>query len=100
MLDKLEDVERRYLDLEDRLIDPAVMGNRQDFARLAKERSDLVPIVAAYREWKKIGQEIEGHRALLELSDPDIRELAKEELPALRQRSDELAERLRILLLP
>ena len=100
MLDKLADVERRYVDLEERLIDPAVMDNRRDFARLAKERADLEPIVAAYRDWKKLNQEIEGHRSLLESGDADIRELAKQELPALREQVEALERRLRLLLLP
>jgi peptide chain release factor 1 len=100
MLQKLEDVERRYLELEDRLVDPELLANRKDFARLAKERSEIEPIVVAYREWKKLSREIEGHRSLLEAGDPEIRELAKEELPVLRQRCAALEERLRILLLP
>ncbi len=100
MLQKLEDVERRYVELEDQLVDPKVLANRKDFARLAKERADLGPIVAAYREWKKLRHEIEGHQSLLEAGEAEIRELAKEELPALRQRSEELEDRLKILLLP
>jgi len=100
MLDKLADVERRYRDLEDRLIDPAVMGSRKDFARLAKERADLEPIVATYRDWKKLSQEIEGHRSLIESGDVEVRELAKAELPELRERVVALEEQLRILLLP
>ena len=100
MLDKLADVERRYVDLEERLIDPSIMGSRKDFARLAKERADLEPIVKAYRDWKKITQEVEGHRSLLESGDADIRELAKQELPGLREQVETLEQRLRLLLLP
>jgi peptide chain release factor 1 len=100
MLDKLADVERRYVDLEERLIDPSVMGNRKDFARLAKERADLEPIVHAYRDWKKVTQEVEGHRSLLESGDDEIRDLAKQELPALREQVEVLEQRLRLLLLP
>jgi len=100
MLDKLADVERRYVDLEERLIDPSVMGSRKDFARLAKERADLEPIVNAYRAWKKLTQEVDGHRSLLESTDADIRELAKQELPALREQVEALEQRLRLLLLP
>ncbi len=44
MLQKLEEVERRYVDLERTLLDPAVFNNRKEFARLSKERSDLEPI--------------------------------------------------------
>jgi peptide chain release factor 1 len=100
MLDKLADVERRYRDLEERLIDPAVLGSRKDFARMAKERADLEPIVAAYRDWKKLTQEIEGHRSLIESGDGEVRELAKAELPELRARVEVLERQLRLLLLP
>ena len=47
MFQKLEDVERRYVELETALVDPATIGHRKDYARLAKERSDLEEIVAA-----------------------------------------------------
>ena len=100
MLQKLEDVVRRYEELEEQLFDPDVIGNRKEFAKLAKERAALDPIVACYRQWKKLGQELEGHRALLEGGDAEIRELAKQELPAMRARSEELEEQLRMLLLP
>jgi peptide chain release factor 1 len=100
MLDKLADVERRYVDLEERLIDPSLLGSSKDFARLAKERADLEPIVAAYREWRKLTQEIDGHRSLLESSEADVRQLAKEELPAMRERLETLEQRLKLLLLP
>ena len=46
MLDKLADVERRFIDLEERLIDPSIADRRKDFARLAKERADLEHHVA------------------------------------------------------
>ena len=100
MLNKLEDVERRYVDLEERLVDPSVMGSRKDYARLAKERADLEPIVDAYREWKKLSRDLDGHKQLLESGDVDVRELAKAELPALRAQCEALDQRLRILLLP
>ncbi|MGD9764570.1 MAG: peptide chain release factor 1 [Candidatus Binatia bacterium] len=100
MLDKLEDVERRYVDVEERLADPSVTGSRKDFARLAKERADLEPIVAAYRAWKNLTHDLEGHKQLLESTDGDVRELAKAELPALRAQCEDLEQRLKILLLP
>jgi peptide chain release factor 1 len=100
MLQKLAEVERRYVELEGLLIDPDVIGNRKEFAKFAKERADLEEIVASYRLWKKLGQEIDGHRLLLEGGDPEIRDLAKQELPGLRARSEELEQRLKLLLLP
>jgi peptide chain release factor 1 len=67
---------------------------------LAKERAELEEIVARFREWRKIEQEIENNRELLQEDEEAIRELAKEELNTLRQRKDELEKRLKILILP
>lgn len=100
MLEKLEEVDRRYSELEDLLVDPSTLGNRKDFARLAKERSDLEDIVRCYRQWKKLNADIEEHKSLLEGNDPELRELAKAELPQLREQSESLEARLTILLLP
>jgi peptide chain release factor 1 len=100
MLQKLEEVDRRYAELELLLVDPSVLGNRKDFAKLAKERSDLEQIVQCYREWKRLSAEVEEHRSLLEGTDADLRELAKAELPQLKDQCEALEARLKILLLP
>ena len=100
MLDKLEDVERRYLVLEERLQDPAVAASGKEFTRVANERAELEPIVATYREWKAVAHDLEGTKQLLEASDADLRELAKAELPELRARCEALEQRLTVLLLP
>jgi peptide chain release factor 1 len=100
MLDKLQDVERRFQELEGLLVDPAVIGNRKEYAKLAKERSDLEQIVERYRDWKRLSAEIDGHKQLLDESDPEVRDLAKAELPEMRQRLEGIEEELKRLLLP
>jgi len=100
MFQRLEEVDRRYTELEALLVDPAVLANRRDFAKLAKERADLEEIVGTFRQLRKLHHEIEGHKSLLEGSDPEIRELVKAELPALRQQCEALEARLKLLLLP
>jgi len=100
MLRKLEDVERRYSEIEGQLADPDVLANQKGFGRLAKERSDLEPIVRTYRVWKKVCADIDGLRELLEASDEELRELAKQELPVLKSRAAELEAELQVLLLP
>jgi peptide chain release factor 1 len=82
------------------LADPTVLANRKDFARLAKERSDLEELVATYRHWKKLREDIEEHKALLDGADLELRDMAKAELPELRQRAEEVEARLKLLLLP
>jgi peptide chain release factor 1 len=100
MLQKLEDVERRYCELETLLADPTVLANRKDFARFAKERADLAEIVETYRGWKRLQREIDEHKSLLDGPDVELRELAKAELPDLRHRAEAAEARLKVLLLP
>ena len=100
MFQKLEDVERRYVELEAALVDPATIGNRKEYARVSKERAGLEEIVRRFREWKRLSAEVDGHKALLEEADADIRELVKAELPALREQLAALEDDLKRLLLP
>ncbi|MBI1815559.1 MAG: peptide chain release factor 1 [Deltaproteobacteria bacterium] len=100
MLQKLEDVERRYVELERKLVDPELIANRKEYARLGKERADIEELVARYREWKLLRDEVEDHRALLDDADPEMRDMAKTELPGLRERLVAIEEQLRVLLLP
>jgi len=100
MLAKLTEVEKRYQEIESLLVDPAVLANRKEYARLAKERADLEEIVRCFREWRRVEEEIEENKALLEDADAELRELAKAELPVLRARRAELEDRLRELLIP
>ena len=100
MLDKLAEVEKRYLELEGMMSDPQLLGHQREYSKVAKERSELEEIVACYREWRKVEREIHDNRQLLEETDEAMRELAKEELIALRERREGLEERLKILILP
>ena len=100
MLDKLAEVEKRYEQLERLLSDPQLLNKQREYSKVAKERSELEEIVSCYREWRKIEQEIQENRELLDEKDEAIRELAKEEMSVLRARKDELENRLKILILP
>jgi len=100
MLDKLVEVEKRYEQLERLLSDPQLLNKQREYSKVAKERSELEEIVSCYREWRKIEQEIQENRELLNEKDDAIRELAKEEMSVLRVRKDELEKRLKILILP
>ena len=100
MLDKLADVEKRYHELEAMLGDPVVIANRKEFVRLARERSGLEGVVEAYRAWKKLAAEDRDLAALVEDADPELREMARAELPALRARKEAVEGDLRTLLLP
>jgi peptide chain release factor 1 len=100
MLDKLADVEKRFHELEAMLGDPAVIANRKEFVRLSRERSSLEGVIDAYRAWKKLDQESRELAVLLDDSDPELREMARAELPDLRTRLGAVQDDLRVLLLP
>ena len=99
-VDKLRGVEKRYQELEDSLTRPELMNNQNEYRKLAKERSSIEEVVACFREWRKVTQELEDSKALLEDHDPDVRALAQEEQTTLREQYERLENQLRRLLIP
>ena len=100
MLDKLAEVEKRYVELEGKMSDPQLLGHQREYAKLARERSELEEIVLRYREWRKVEHEIQENRQLMEENDEAMRELVKEELTSLRERKEALETKLKFLILP
>jgi peptide chain release factor 1 len=100
MLDKLEEVEKRYMQLETLLSDPSFSGKQREYSKVAKERADLEDLVHCYRDWKKTEQEIRSNQELLEENEEAMRDLVKEEMALLRERKEQLEARLKHLLLP
>jgi peptide chain release factor 1 len=98
MDDKLQEIEQRFERLTADLGNPEVIGDRTRFSQVAKERSQLEPLVEAFREYRQAKQQLDDTRAMAD--DPELRELARAELPALEARASELNEKLKILLLP
>ena len=100
MEEKLQEIEQRFERLTADLGNPEVIGDRGRFSQIAKERSQLEELVETFREYKRAKADLEGNRALLEDADADVRAMAREEMPGLQAKVDELNERLKILLLP
>jgi peptide chain release factor 1 len=100
MLERLQEIERRYEELERLVVDPAVIANRREFAAFGRERAGLEETIACWRERKQLVRDIEEHRELIHDADPEIRALAKSELPALEARLAEIDEELKRLLIP
>ena len=100
MFDKLEAVEKRYQDLDAMLADPEVIGKRAEFLKLSKERADIVELVEAFRDYKKVTADLDANKPLLEEKDPEMRTMAREEAARLAAERDVLVERMRFLLLP
>ena len=98
MFEKIEELERRYQELEAFLADPSVIGNQTEFRKLSREHSDLSALIEAYRRYKKVLAEIDGNRELL--ADPEMKEMAEAELDVLEEQKAELEAEIRLLLLP
>jgi peptide chain release factor 1 len=100
MFERIAEIEARYQELEDKLGDPSLARDPAKLRELTQELASLRELVTAYRLWKQLGVQIEENEQLAADSDPEIRELAKSELDALRERRTGLEAELRKLLIP
>lgn len=101
MFDKLQSAEYRYEEINQKLSDPSVISNNEEYRKLMKEHSELEPIVYKYREYKKIKQDIDEAKELLDQQlDKDFRDMVQEEFDESRKKLEVVEEELQILLLP
>ncbi|HEY4392770.1 MAG TPA: peptide chain release factor 1 [Polyangia bacterium] len=98
MLDKLAGVEARYQELDGMLADPAVLANRQQMQKLAKEHSDLREVVETFRLYRDVSRRAVEARELQK--DPEMRELARQEEVELSDELERLEKQLKTLLMP
>ncbi len=96
MLTRLEEVEKRYIEIEQNLSKPEISPN--EIHQFSKELSDLDEIIGIYRQYRYTLEEIETNQALLK--DKELGELAREEIDGLVKVRDSLENQLRLLLLP
>ena len=100
MLDKLKSAEARYDEVNMKLSDPAVISDNGLYRELMREQKNLTPLIEKYREYKKCEKGFEDAEAALEDSDPELRDMAREEYALNKRLKEELTEELKILLLP
>ena len=98
MLEKLRQIENRYSELESKLADPAYYSDPAVFTKLCREQRELQPVVETYRAYTACQAQIAQAEALLD--DPELHEIAREEIDLSRARCAELEQQLRVLLLP
>ena len=101
MFDHIDELERTYIELEDKVNDPDIIANQEKWRNLMKEYSSIGPVVLKYREFKAASERsAEALELLRENSDDEFKELLKEELEESRELVEKLKEELKILLLP
>lgn len=101
MIDKLEDIKRKYEDIELKLSDPKIISDMKLFKKLNIEFRELEKIVDAYKEYKKILGNIESAKEVLATEkDKDFLDMAKAELEENRLKQEQMEEQIRLLLIP
>jgi peptide chain release factor 1 len=98
MFDKLAAIEAKYEQMTTEMSDPAFQADTAKFRSHSKAVSEMQPLIDAFREYKDVAAQLTATEELLK--DPDMRELAQEELAELQARRDRLVADLKVLLVP
>lgn len=99
--DKLQQVKERYDELNQAMADPAIYDRPREYAELTIEHTQLKELVEDYEEWKSLSDQISGNREVIEVDeDPEITQMAKDEIKELEARRDELEEEIKFKLIP
>ncbi|ADH59967.1 peptide chain release factor 1 [Thermoanaerobacter mathranii subsp. mathranii str. A3] len=100
MIDKLQAIEDRYVELSQKISDPNIISNVGEWRKYVKEHAAIEEIVLKYREYKKVVEDINSTKELLSSDEKELREMAEEELSHLEEKKEELLEEIKILLIP
>lgn len=98
MLQKLEEVEKRYVELESQISNPEIIAQTSKWQQLMKEHSNLIDIVEKYREYKKAVSDLDSAKQMLQ--DKELKELAEIEIEDLKEKLPKIEEELKFLLIP
>ena len=100
LVKKLQAVERKYVELQERLSQPDIFQNPKEFQRLSKELNSLEELYKTYQEYKKALERYGEAKEILLSGDEELKDLAKEEIRELEPLLEELSQKLKLLLLP
>ncbi len=100
MIEKLNEFKTQLEELDQKLANPEVMKDMTTYKSLMQERSHLVPIVEELENLASLTEELKDNEALAKEEDPDIAEMAKEEIPVLKSKIEETEKRCKMLLVP
>ena len=98
MFQKLDDVEKRFEELNKKISDPEIIAKQSEWQKLMKEHAAIVDVVEKYREYKKEKADFEQAKEML--NDKELKELAEMEMDELREKIPKLEEELKFLLIP
>ncbi len=101
MLDKLEQVEARFVKINELLCLPETISDQKKYADLMREIKNLTPLVETYRDYKSTVENINAAKEMLdEHPNKELREMLEEEIEESKLKAEEISEKLKVLLLP
>jgi len=100
MLDKLLQIEEKYENLTELLMDPKVLSVQADVQKYSREHAELQPIVEKIRQYKKVLSDLASTEELLKSGDNELKELAQAELDELKKKKPLLEGELKLMMLP
>ncbi|MBQ2029778.1 MAG: peptide chain release factor 1 [Bacteroidaceae bacterium] len=101
LLEKLDGLTARFEEISTLITDPSVIADQSRYVKLSKEYKDLERLVAARDEYKKLLQNLDESKSLLlNESDPELKEMAREEVQACEERRPQLEEEIKVMLIP
>ena len=100
MIDRLEQMEKRYTELQAQYADPEVLNDHEKYQKVGKALREIETPVEKYRELKQAQQALADAKTMLAETDPDLRAMAEEEIAVLEPKAVALEEELKVLLLP
>ena len=95
---RLEQLAHRLIEIDAMLAEPDIAGDMDRFRKLSRERAELEPVVEAFRAYTGVEADIEAATGML--GDPDMKEMAEDELKQGKARIEQLESDLQVLLLP
>lgn len=101
LLQKLEAINYRFIEVGTLIVDPDIIADMKRYVKLTKEYKDLGDLVEVYKKFKGLIDNLESSKELLKLeTDPEMREMAKEEIDELEKLRPEMEEEIKMLLIP
>ena len=101
MLEKLASLEEKYKGLSEKIVDPKIIENINEWQKLVKEHAEIEPVVEKYQQYMDVDKQLEENKEMLkEKLEEDMKELVKEDIEKLESQKKELEEELKTLLIP
>jgi peptide chain release factor 1 len=100
MFGKLEEIEVKYVQLEEELAQPDIFNDQERYKKVSKAHADLGEVVEIFRKYKQFSSDLADNREMMSDPDPEIQEMAKAEIAEIEAELPLLEDQLKVLLLP